>query len=102
LPSRIKTATTINKALSGARDYRRRPDRADDNKFYCSTAWRKLRAAILRRSPLCVDCGEAGRVTAASEVHHVKERRDFPDLALDPSNLEGLCRPCHNRKRRGR
>jgi len=58
--------------------------------------WRRLRAAVLRREPLCRACAAAGRVTAAREVDHIVPRRaGGPDAS---SNLQGLCKPCHSAK----
>jgi 5-methylcytosine-specific restriction protein A len=52
--------------------------------------WRRLRALILQRDPLC-SCG-----APATEVDHVRAK------ALggndDPSNLVGRCRTCHASK----
>jgi 5-methylcytosine-specific restriction protein A len=83
-------------------DYDRSPDRREAKAFYKSRAWRAVRAAVLLSSPLCADCQRAGKLTAAAHVHHVRDRRHAPALALDRSNLEGLCQPCHNRRRRDR
>ena len=30
-------------------------------------------------------------------VHHIKPRRDYPELALVDSNLISLCDECHNK-----
>jgi 5-methylcytosine-specific restriction endonuclease McrA len=98
MPKRVPYHRPVTLAASSV-TYRRQPARAEDNRFYCSVPWRRLRAAFLAAHPLCADCRRQGRVTAASEVHHVKERRDHPDLALDWANLEALCRPCHNGRR---
>jgi 5-methylcytosine-specific restriction protein A len=51
---------------------------------------------VLALAPLCLDCLAAGRVTPATDVHHVKPLRTHPHLRLDPSNLRALCAPCHN------
>lgn len=75
-----------------------RPRQADKN-FYSSARWVKLRAAFLAEHPLCADCQRQGRLTPAVHVHHVKERKTYPDLALDWDNLESACVPCHNAKR---
>ena len=32
----------------------------------------------------------------ADEVHHIKELREYPELALDDDNLVSLCAKCHN------
>lgn len=54
------------------------------------TAWRKLRAAVLRESPLCALC----RTATATEVDHV----DDDPTNNDRANLSALCKPCHSRK----
>jgi len=71
-------------------------------KFYRSKLWRSTREHKLRRDPLCQHCKAAGRLEPATQVHHVKERLDRPDLAFDQTNLESLCAPCHSRVSRWR
>lgn len=83
-----------------ARAYETSSSRLADKRFYASAAWLRLRSAFLAEHPLCVDCERAGRVTEAKHVHHLKERKDHPELALEWNNLEALCQPCHNGKRR--
>lgn len=70
--------------------------RQDDKNFYSSAAWREVRAAKLRANPLCEECGRSGRVELAVHVHHRVPRKERPELALEMSNLESLCLPCHN------
>jgi 5-methylcytosine-specific restriction enzyme A len=48
--------------------------------------WRRFRLVFLSGHPLCVDCEAAGRITVASEVHHVIKLLDAPDRRLDPTN----------------
>jgi 5-methylcytosine-specific restriction enzyme A len=57
--------------------------------------WRRFRLSFLASSPLCSDCQALGRVTAATDVHHVRKLRDHPELRLDPTNVMALCGPCH-------
>ena len=57
--------------------------------------WRKLRAAFLMQHPLCVFCQDAGLVTTATQVDHIKTIRDCPELRLDWDNLRGLCDSHH-------
>lgn len=76
--------------------YERSEPRQEDKNFYSSARWRATRASVLRRSPLCEDCRRLGRLTPAEHVHHVLPRKDRPDLAYRPENLESLCQPCHN------
>jgi 5-methylcytosine-specific restriction protein A len=66
--------------------------------FYSSPAWRRLRAAKLAEDPLCEDCLERGLTTAATEVDHIIDRCDRPDLALVKSNLSSKCKSDHSRK----
>lgn len=71
------------------------------NPFYFSTAWRKKRLEILERDNFeCVMCREEGRVTTGKdttlEIDHIKELDDYPELALEDTNLRTLCRRCHN------
>lgn len=66
---------------------------------YNTTAWRKLRETYLKQNPLCEECLNLGRVTAASSVHHIKS--PFLNgsvnqaLFLDFDNLESICHDCH-------
>lgn len=57
--------------------------------------WQRFRAAFLRRHPVCVDCANLGRVTPATEPHHIRKLRDYPDLRLVESNLMALCKEHH-------
>lgn len=62
--------------------------------LYRTARWKKLRAYVLARSPLCQRCNtEAARV-----VHHVKPAREYPHLQWSLDNLEALCDRCHNRE----
>ena len=63
--------------------------------FYSSRRWAEHRRAYLARHPLCARCQAAGRIRAATIVHHRVERLDDPKLAWDWSNFEALCSPCH-------
>ena len=64
--------------------------------FFNSDAWRRTRLAFLAEHPLCQDCEAAGRLTPATEVHHVAKRADAPERAFDMDNLRALCRSCHS------
>jgi 5-methylcytosine-specific restriction enzyme A len=77
----------------------RTPDRLADNRFYASTRWRKLRLTFLDTYPLCDECLKVGRTEPAIDVHHVLDRRRYPGLAFEWSNLQSLCKSCHNAKR---
>ncbi len=59
-----------------------------------SSLWRRIRAVVLAREPLCRCCAGQGRVRAATEVDHI----DGDDGNHADSNLQPLCRPCHSAK----
>jgi len=73
-------------------------ERAEDRKFYQSPQWRQLRQRLLSDRPLCEECLRTEVFTPATVMDHMLPREERPDLALDPSNLRGLCASCHNRK----
>lgn len=101
MPKRIQTHRPAHLSpVRARRSYESAASRLADKRFYASTAWLRLRAQFLAEHPLCHDCTAAGQDTAAEHVHHLKERKDHPDLALDWDNLEALCQRCHNSKRK--
>lgn len=57
--------------------------------------WRKLRARFLKEHPLCEQCRQSGRYTAATEVHHIKPLSEGG--TNDERNLMALCKACHSR-----
>lgn len=58
--------------------------------------WRKLRAAVLTRDPVCPRCRQAGYMELAVEVDHIDG--DPSNNML--SNLVGLCKMHHGQKTR--
>lgn len=66
-----------------------------DDDFYSSQAWRAVRYQALRNcNGRCTLCGSPpGRHSL--HVDHIKPRSLFPALALEPSNLQVLCRDCN-------
>ena len=59
--------------------------------------WKKVREKALKRDGhLCQECFKAGRVTMATEVDHIfnKKRGGTDELF----NLQSLCNPCHKVK----
>lgn len=59
--------------------------------------WQKVRAAFLKRNPLCVKCMDEGRITAGTVVDHLIPHRGDPVLMWDEDNFQTLCGPHHNR-----
>lgn len=63
--------------------------------FYLGRPWKQIRVYILQRdSYQCQICKKRW----ANTVHHIIPRSERPDLALDPDNLESVCRICHNQE----
>jgi 5-methylcytosine-specific restriction protein A len=73
----------------------RRPSRHEAGYDY---DWVKFRRVYLTRHPLCVRCQSDGRVTPATEIHHRRELREYPELRFEEENLEALCKSCHSRE----
>jgi 5-methylcytosine-specific restriction enzyme A len=75
-------------------------------KFYNSKEWKQLRNSILIEQNFeCQKCKELGYVKLNDpdkhktfDVDHIKEISEFPDLALEPSNMRVLCIRHHNEK----
>lgn len=68
------------------------------DRFYWSKEWRKLRKeAIKRDKGECQHCKAKGIYTKGTEIHHIKEVKDHPGLALELANLLTLCKECHNK-----
>ena len=64
-----------------------------DQSFFQSREWQRVRYAVLKKhGRLCMACGISAR-----EVHvdHIKPRSKFPELALEITNLQVLCRACN-------
>ena len=68
-----------------------------DNLLWVSAQGKKLRASYLAMHPYCFDhMTMFGEPVPATEVHHLVEQIDRPDLVLEASNLVSLCHACHN------
>jgi 5-methylcytosine-specific restriction enzyme A len=62
------------------------------NKFYGSKEWKMLRAWHISQEPLCRICNDRGQMV--DHIHEIAEGGD----ALAVSNLQTLCRSCHEKK----
>ena len=58
--------------------------------------WQKMRLIFLQKHPLCEACWKAGRLTPATEVHHIIAVADGGSDREE--NLQALCKPCHSKK----
>jgi 5-methylcytosine-specific restriction protein A len=76
-----------------SQDYRER------NRFYQRALWKRIRAVQLQLEPLCRACRKQGRLVAAEVVDHIIPFNDDKDpLSVDKTNLQSLCKSCHNAK----
>lgn len=67
------------------------------SEFYRSASWKHFSESIRRsRHYICNRCGQPANV-----VHHIHELNERnvsdPDIALNPENMELLCRQCHEK-----
>ena len=68
--------------------------------FYSSKTWQDCRNEYAKRAHhLCENCLAKGIYKPGVIVHHVEELTPMnihrPEVALNPENLELLCRDCH-------
>jgi len=66
------------------------PERPSPAKRGYNSRWRKVRAAYLRKHPLCVKCLAQGRYAQATVVNHIVPHRG--DREQLPSPLQALSR----------
>ena len=79
-------------------NHKREAGRGGDNSHY-DRRWRKIREIFLMAHPLCDECRRVGRLTPATEVHHIIAVQDGGSDADE--NLQALCKPCHSKKTLG-
>lgn len=82
--------TEINRAYEARR--------AEHHSFYNSKEWKELRLIKLSMNPACELCFANGRfITKPLIVHHIIEVADDWSERLTLSNLQTVCRSCHNK-----
>lgn len=65
-------------------------------KFYDSPEWRAVRYLALKAAKgACQCCGARGSKFSPLHVDHIRPRSKFPELSLEASNLQVLCRDCN-------
>jgi len=65
-------------------------------RIHSTAQWTRLAKQQLQREPLCRYCGEVGILRTAEVADHVVPIRQRPDLAFDMSNIQSLCKFCHD------
>ena len=61
-------------------------------------SWQRQRRWLLAHEPLCRQCAQNGAVRLAVEVDHIRPKAQ--NGTDDLSNLQPLCRACHDAKTR--
>lgn len=67
------------------------------SRFYDKRAWRDRtrKQALFDGDYLCQRCGTSLLAKGKGSVHHKKELKRAAALAVEPANLQCLCRSCH-------
>jgi 5-methylcytosine-specific restriction enzyme A len=78
----------------------RRTDK-EYERLYKTAAWKKFRAAKLKRDPLCERCYAKGIIREATTVHHIEEIRQGGAWIPDFDEAESMCKSCHSRHHGG-
>jgi 5-methylcytosine-specific restriction protein A len=106
MPNRPPTHRGLGQRTEAQRRQAQDSRRGSSRQRGYTRAWEKARAAYLRRHPLCVMCGRAGRCVAATVVDHLVPHRGDAGLFWDEANWQALCGPHHDcdkqREERGR
>ncbi len=76
-----------------------RRNNPNTDEFLRSFEWRRVRMMVLERDGAkCSCCGRTASDNVTINVDHIKSRKRFPELALDPDNLQVLCSDCNHGK----
>ena len=67
---------------------------ADVQSLYAGKRWKKMRAIILARNPVCAACQAA----PATDLDHIVPHKGDKALFFNLDNTQPLCRPCHQAK----
>lgn len=93
-----KKHLTDNSEIARSRERKKAPH----HRFYGLAAWRNksygLQIQIIRRDPLCKDPFKIGCHNPSAVADHIKDHKGDYALFFDPLNLQGLCKPCHDKK----
>lgn len=70
--------------------------KSDWHFLYDTKRWKALRLFHLGTEPICRKCKEVERITPAAIVDHIIPHKGSIDLFFDDTNLQSLCKPCHD------
>ena len=70
-------------------------------RLYNTAEWKRLRKAQLEKDNFgCVFCRGQFRTKLATVVDHIRPHKGDHSLFFDPTNLQSLCKPCHDSHKR--
>lgn len=70
---------------------KQKPMTIKEQGWYHTPAHRRWRKLVLQRDKICQMC----KRVPATEAHHIKPLEEWPAMALDLDNGQGLCWKCH-------
>lgn len=71
---------------------RKRLSKISKRQVAIRNAFRLLAKHVLQQQPHCMRC----KLRESTDPHHLVPRSVAPRLILEPLNIIGLCRPCHD------
>lgn len=80
------------------RDYMRQYQRNEKDNPLKTARWTKLRQYVLKRDGyLCQRClHKYGKLNPIElQAHHIKSRKNYPDLVFEERNILTLCKTCN-------
>ena len=75
----------------------RSPEAQAYRHMYCTARWKRLRMEVIIRDGFkCRQCGRIEANTSKLVANHKTPHKGDLDLFHDESNLECVCKPCHD------
>jgi len=94
IPFKNQFDRDIEKSRCGKYHWNRKGGITSENKtIRNSTEYKTWREDVFKRDEYC--CQYCWRVGWELNAHHIKEFAKYPDLRLDISNWQTLCKSCH-------
>lgn len=85
--------------------YQDRDDRKPWRKWYKLTRWQRLRLEIFQRDLFTCQmpgCSKVEADTSRLVADHIEPHRGDPVMFWSPSNIQCLCKPCHDGEKQSR
>ena len=98
MPTRPKrfTPSGVPSKQQARKQYDRERGSAHERRY--TKRWQNERRLFLAKNPMCHDCMAVEVWSKATDVHHIKKLRDFPELQYKYDNLMALCHGCHSKR----